>query len=264
MENTTFTDKLMLFGLSRQEAMLYTCLLQNGALTGYEVAKYTGISRSNVYNGLAGLAEQGAAYVEEGTASKYIAVPVNEFCENQIRLLTEEAGYLCANAPKRVEESEGYITIEGYRHICDKIHHMLTGATLRIYFSAKHTFLEKWVKEITELVQRRIKVVLISDKLPAIFEQDDTLRSHIIFYQSSADSYRGGTEEEWARQMRLIIDSEYVLTGEIYGRADDACLYSGQKNFVNVCKNAMHNEIELSILRKKMEENQLWQSKSEF
>lgn len=254
MENTTLIDKLLLFGLSRQEAVIYICLLQNEALTGYEVAKHTGISRSNVYNGLAGLVEQGAAYVEEAAASKYLAVAIDEFCENKIRLLTEEAEYLCANMPKRIVESEGYITIEGYRRICDKIHHMLSSASLRVYFSARHDFLERWVREISELVKRNSKVVLISDRLPAIFEQDETLQRNIIFHQSSADSYRGGTAEEWARQMRLIIDSEYVLTGEIYGRADDTCLYSGQKNFVNVCKNAMHNEIELSILRKKMEE----------
>lgn len=254
MENTIFVDKLSLFGLSRQEALIYICLLKNEALTGYEVAKLTGISRSNVYNSLALLVEHGAAYVEEGVSSRYTAVAIDEFCENHIRYMTEVGDYLCCNAPKKIEESEGYITIEGYRHICDKIHHMLTNATLRIYFSANHRLLEKWQTEIVDLTKRNIKVVLISDKLPDIFEQNKDLQNNIIFYKNYADSYRGGTEEEWAHQMRLIIDSEYVLTGEIYERSSDTCLYSAQKNFVNVFKNAMHNEIELIILKKKMEE----------
>ena len=50
MEEAEFTEKLLLFGLGRQEALLYRCLLQSGELTGYEAAKLTGISRSNVYN----------------------------------------------------------------------------------------------------------------------------------------------------------------------------------------------------------------------
>ena len=53
------------------------------------------------------------------------------------------------------------------------------------------------------------------------------------------------------RQVRLIIDSEYVLTGEVEGTSNDTCLYSAQKNFVNVFKDAMRNEIELIKLKGK-------------
>ena len=49
MEEAAIIEQLILFGLSRQEAAIYLCLLQNEELTGYEVAKLTGISRSNVY-----------------------------------------------------------------------------------------------------------------------------------------------------------------------------------------------------------------------
>lgn len=43
------TEKLVQFGLTRQEANIYMCLLRNKDLSGYEVSKLTGISRSNVY-----------------------------------------------------------------------------------------------------------------------------------------------------------------------------------------------------------------------
>ena len=125
MDKSTVIEKLMLFGLSRQEATIYLCLLENGDLTGYEVAKLTGISRSNVYNGLASLAENGAAYVAEGTPTKYVAVDLDEFCDNFIRYLQGVHIYLNMNKPKKVESVDGYITIEGARHVCDKIHHMI-------------------------------------------------------------------------------------------------------------------------------------------
>ena len=42
MEEAAIIEQLILFGLSRQEAVIYLCLLQNEELTGYEVAKLTG------------------------------------------------------------------------------------------------------------------------------------------------------------------------------------------------------------------------------
>ena len=151
MEEAAIIEQLILFGLSRQEAAIYLCLLQNEELTGYEVAKLTGISRSNVYNGLASLVEHGAAYVIEGTSSKYLAVALSEFCDNRIRYLRKAKERLVADGPRKNLPREGYITIEGYDHICDKIRHMLLGAEKRIYFSATGEFLEQWSEEIREL-----------------------------------------------------------------------------------------------------------------
>ena len=48
LEQVSFTERLMDFGLTRQEANIYQCLLTEGKVTGYEVAKQTGISRSTV------------------------------------------------------------------------------------------------------------------------------------------------------------------------------------------------------------------------
>ena len=63
LEQVSFTERLMDFGLTRQEANIYQCLLTEGKVTGYEVAKQTGISRSNAYNSLANMTEKGAAYL---------------------------------------------------------------------------------------------------------------------------------------------------------------------------------------------------------
>lgn len=236
MEETAVIEKMILFGISRQEAVLYLCLLKNGELTGYEVSKLTGVSRSNVYNGLAALVEHGAAYLLEGATSRYTAVSLEEFCDNRIRYLAREKEYLVEHSPKPAQSCEGYITIEGYQHILDKIHHMLSGASQRIYFSSSADFMEKWREEIIGLLERQIKVVLIADRRPEKFPEQ------VIFYRSDE---AGEVWEEKSRQLRLIIDSAYVLTGEVTGSTEDTCLYSAQRNFVNVFKEAMGNEIKL-------------------
>lgn len=252
MDNITLIDKLILFGLSRQEADIYVCLLKNGELTGYEVAKLTGISRSNVYNGLAALAENGAAYVKEGASTKYVAVALNEFCNNYIRYIQEAREYLLLNEPKQTVNTDGYITIEGKRNICDKIYNMLLSTQKRFYFSANSDFLEQWKNEILTLAEQKIKVVLISERLPECFVNANS-EGMITFYRMLFED----VEKRFCdrkKQIRLIIDSEYVLTGEFSESDNDTCLYSAQKNFVAVIKDAMRNEIELIKIKGRKEE----------
>ena len=106
MEETALIDKLMLFGLTRQEACIYICLASNHELSGYEVAKITGISRSNVYNALASLVEEGAAYLLEGSTNKYTPVEIGEFCENKIRGLQKAKEELNIESREFMEAAE--------------------------------------------------------------------------------------------------------------------------------------------------------------
>lgn len=221
----------MLFGLTRQEAVIYECLYRNGALNGYETSKITGISRSNVYNTLAGLVEKGAAYRMEASSNKYIAVPVEEMCDNHLRRVEEAKQYLSKNLVKNQEENDGYITIEGYRHIQDKISNMLDKVELRLYLSVPSCYIPHYLSKLEELGEANKKVVLLTDEQ---VECSDLIQVYV-----------SGPKE---KQIHLIVDSQYVLTGDYSESENDTCLYSGQKNFVNVLKEALRNEIKLTRL----------------
>ena len=237
MEEQMVIDKLILFGLTRQEAAVYLCLYRRGGLTGYEAAKYTGISRSNVYNALSGLADKGAAYLEEGSASRYVAVQVEEFCENKISSLVKEKEYLTEHIPKERKEEVGYLTITGCDNILDKAVNMLKEAQKRVYLSASYEKIQLLKKELCGVAKRQIKLVLITDKEP----EDEGLRAGSICYIGAG---RGN-------DIRLIIDSGYALTGELNGTKEDTCLYTGQENFIKVFKEALRNEITLIQLKEK-------------
>lgn len=227
-------EKLAQFGLTRQEANIYLCLLGNKELSGYEVSKLTGISRSNVYGTLASLVEEGAAYLLEGETNKYTAVPVADFCENRIRRLEGLKRELESQIPQIGDNSEGYITISSYRHIMDKIHNMLDHVEYRVYLSIPTEYLEQFQSSLELLITQGKKVVLLISELPA-----DDIPGCTIYLTDKKD-----------RQLRLIVDSSYVLTGELTGDVSDSCLYCGQKNFVNVFKDSLRNEIKLIELRK--------------
>lgn len=232
MEEAALIDKLMLFGLTRQEASVYLCLAANKELSGYEASKITGISRSNVYNALASLVEEGAAYLLEGSTNKYIAVDVEEFCNNKIRHLQKIKDELVRDMPKNNADCEGYITISSHKHIMDKIHYMLASVQYRVYVSMPVEFLEKCRADMEYLIENGKKVVLI-------VSEEVVFPGAIIYVTDKKEP-----------QIRLIVDSEYVLTGDMSGSPADTCLYCGQKNFVNVFKESLKNEIKLIELTK--------------
>lgn len=238
MEEAALIDKLILFGLTRQEASIYLCLASNKELSGYEVSKITGISRSNVYNALASLVEEGAAYLLEGSTNKYTAVDVEEFCNNKIRFLQKTKDELVRDMPKNNADCEGYITISSHKHIMDKIHCMLANAEYRVYVSMPVEYLEKCREDIECLIKAGKKVVLI------VSEAVD-FPGAVIYITDKKEA-----------QIRLIVDSEYVLTGDMSGSASDTCLYCGQKNFVNVFKESLKNEIKLIELQKHFEKSE--------
>ena len=235
MEENTLISKLMKFGLTRQAASIYLCLLSNNEISGYEVSKITGISRSNVYSALAGLVDDGAAYLLEGTTNKYVAVDIEDFCQNKIRHLMETKKELIQEIPKMSVNSEGYITIKGHRHIVDKIHSMFEHVEYRIYISIPSKYIEEFRIDFEMLVREGKKVVILTD---------NPLKKDI----DGCVTYITGKEDE---QLKFIVDSSYVLTGDMCGLAADTCLYCGQKNFVKVFKDSLSNEIKLIELMNK-------------
>lgn len=231
MQADELTQKIMNFGLTRQEALIYQYLVISGESTGYEVAKGVGISRSNAYSSLASLVEKGAAYLQSGSTNKYLAVEVSEFCGNKIRTLENDKKNLEDNL-KVKEEAEGYVTIFGYKNIQDKIANMLDSVEQRVYISIANEKLHLFKGYFIKLIEEKKKVVIITDIPPNMTNCSIYLSDSLM-----------------ENQIRLIVDSKHVLTGDFGESKDDTCLYSGQKNFVNLFKDAMRNEIELINLR---------------
>ncbi len=236
---TDVIEKLTHFHLSRQEAMVYLCLMEKGRLTGYEASKLTGISRSNVYGALSVLADKGAAMIlESGTPTYYEAVQPKEFMANQLRRLEADRDYLLAHMPKLSGNKEGYLTIQGAENIRDKAFNMISGCEMRLYLAAPREIVEQLKPALRQAVERGLKVVIISD--------EDYRGLATYFYLDRSEK----------GQLRLITDSAYVLTGELTGNGTDTCLYSGQENLVRVMKEALHNKIKLLEIEERKEERE--------
>lgn len=215
-------------GLTGSEAELYMELCREGELTGYEAAKNTGIPRANAYQALAGLVDKGAAYVIEGNVPRYTAAPAAEYCKNIMSLMHEITEKIINDCPKPRKTAEPYVTITGFRHIVNKAKNIIDSASERVYVSASDQEFTYLKKELEMAAVRGLKVV-------AIVSGNINIDGAVV-RRSSRES----------GQVRLIADSAHVLTGDITGSEDDACLYSQNRPLVQLIKDSLKNEIKLA------------------
>lgn len=221
------SDALQKIGWTRHESSLYLALCREGELSGYEAAKITGISRSNAYLALAGLVEKGGAYKVEKDPAQYVAVPARELAANIRRQTEEVLDYIIANVPDQDKQSTPFITITGKNHVVAKMQNILAEARERIYLSCSHAELRLVATEVEAARDRGLKVVVIT----------------AAGYQPEGVTvYRRHKEPG---QIRLIADSLSVLTGEILPGNQANCLYSRNKNLVQLIKDSLTNEIQL-------------------
>ncbi|MGN0483559.1 MAG: TrmB family transcriptional regulator [Lachnospiraceae bacterium] len=232
MEENRMKEELMSFGLTRQEATVYLALCRYGTMSGYEVAKQTGISRSNAYNALAGLTDKGAAFEDKGTVVRYAPVDAEEFCNSKLRILEKKKVQLVKSIPRGREETDGYLTVTSDEHIAGKIHYMCQQTEKRMYLSMPTEILAEFYQQLQQLVQKGRKLVIITDHPVTVGDAR--------VYLHHCDPY----------QIGLITDSKNVLTGEYKKGADSVCLYSEAPNFVKIFKSFLSNQIKLIELSK--------------
>lgn len=224
---SSIIDQLMELGLTKHESTIYLSLLEQGALTGYEVAKYTGISKSNTYITLACLAEKGAAYIQESSVTKYTAVPFMEFSNNLIRKMQNLQKSIYPNLPSPREENHGYFTIRGMENIMNKLISLLQDATLRIYISVPYSLLPQLEEYFIQKLDEGLKIVILTDR-------SYELEGATTYITPNGDG-----------QVRLITDSCRIFTGHITHTADPTCLYSQNSSLVEIFKAMLQNEITL-------------------
>lgn len=232
-------ESLMKTGFTRHEAMLYMTLCSEGELTGYEAAKIASIPRSNAYLALAGLVEKGGAYKIEGDTSKYAAVPAKELIFNIRKQLEQVYRYIEENIPARAQVNEPYLTVSGKKNVIDKLCYLITHAAERIYISTSPRELEYIRHELEAARDRGLKVVIISSP--------EFVMDGVIIYKN----------EKKPGQIRLIADTEHVVTGELGDEGESTCLYSKNRNLIDLIKDSLTNEIKLIKIQDMKQNNGL-------
>lgn len=221
-----FTTALQKIGFSPLEAIVYTTLSKHGSLTGYEVAKLCGISRSNVYAALYSLQDKGKCYVSESESTKYIAIPKDELILSTKKEMEEILLALENEFPEGIRPLDPYITITGYDNVIAKIKNSILLCKSHLYILSSAPYVHLFKEELIKMSTGRKITILCDEAL--------NLSEDITIY-SRTKSPQG---------FHMIVDTQFVITGEL-SDSFSQCLYTSNKSLVRLMRESFITELEM-------------------
>ncbi|WCF08778.1 HTH domain-containing protein [Paenibacillus thiaminolyticus] len=123
---------LRALGFTEMEAKIVVSLSEQGAMTGYEIAKKLGVSRSNVYAALQRLVDQGVILHRKGDPSHYAALPAEELTKLLATRLETSLRYVQQHMPAAEADGSSFYSVEGERAVADTIKRTLHEAEREI------------------------------------------------------------------------------------------------------------------------------------
>ncbi len=221
-----FNTTLHKLGLSPIEANVFIILCKHGSLTGYEVAKLTGISRSNVYSALYSLLDKGKCFASEGETTKYIAISKDELIlstkrESEITLQEINDYY-----PSEIIASEPHITIKGYENVLAKLQNSILMAHSHLYLLCGSDIINLIQKELVES-SSSIRINILCDTKLSLPES-----IKVFHRKKSLDGFH------------MIVDTETMITGHLDGSSPQ-CLFSKDTSLVKLMRESFSTELDV-------------------
>lgn len=225
-----FNTALLKLGFTPIESTVFTTLCKHGALTGYEVAKLCGISRSNVYAALYSLQEKGRCYTLESDTTKYIALSKEELIGSCKREFNDVFHTIDTQFPELITLGDPYITIKGHDNVIDKIKNTILSCTSHMYILT--------TKEHILLFKEEIETISTSKRVTIICDQHLIIRDALVYTKSKSPS-----------GFHMIMDTSSVITGELSGSAQ--CLYTSNQSLVRLMRESFITELDMIKLTTK-------------
>lgn len=170
MENNGNYDqlvaKLIEFGFSKTDAIVYIALLKFGKSSGYKVAKEIGLSRSSVYSSIDNLYNQQYIYLTDSTTKEYSAKAPNILLDELERRTVDSCQFLKNELNKifSQEESQEFIfNLSGYDAWLKKVRETFYSAEKEIYLNTDFN-LSLFKDELNEVITRGVRVIVFSFK----------------------------------------------------------------------------------------------------
>lgn len=218
---------LQQLGFGEYEARAYAALLQRSPITGYELAKMSGIPRANVYAVLQKLEERNAVLRVEGPeGTRYAPVPPAELMErlnNRFEHILE-AARLSLDAIAVPAEHEYVWNIRGYSALIEH-------ASALIDAAQEHLLVAVWPEEARAVAERlalaEARGVAVTTLCLAVCPKEcGGCRGSIYRYRVAP--------EERNRWLVLVPDGAEVLASEISSGEETLAVRTHQRLLVDL------------------------------
>ncbi len=238
--------KLMDFGFTKTDAMVYITLLKNGRSSGYKIAKEISLSRSSVYSSIDNLYSNGFIFLSDGDTKEYeakspdlIFSQIEKKTITNIAILKKELSKMALQ-----EEKEFVYNVSGYDNLVQKAKELINQSHVEIYLNSDFR-LSLFKKELCEAIERGVRVIGFS------FNKLETPHEKMEMYSRSDDS-----EQEYpSHRFMLVADMKLALA--FSHRSETMGLYTNNKLMVKMIAEHIHSDIYLTEYERANLENRV-------
>jgi len=235
-------QQLQELGFTQYEAQAYITLLQHPPLTGYELARLSGIPRPSIYPVLQKLEERGAVLRAEGEhAARYSPIPVEEFLsrlQRQYRETLEAAGEALSRLQVR-ESDEQVWSLNRYPVMLELARAQIEAARERLLVAVSPPEAAALAEAMTAAEGRQVQITTLC--LAECRKECGGCRGRVHRLPVAADLQ----QDRW---LILARDGEELLAGEIHPQEETSAVRTRQRMLVNLAAWYIRQSIALAAI----------------
>lgn len=244
--------QLARLGFSEYEAKAYLALLGKNPVSGYELAKQSGVPRSMIYEVVGKLVSRGAALsLHSGSVTRYAPVPAGEFLEQlqqeHERLVSELKEKLSALEEAPVPDLDYVWNIDGAENVIARATEMIDQAQRQVYLALLPQSFDALRSSLVAAIGRGVRTVVYTTaqlELPG----GEVAVAHV-------------SEETLAQAnglgLILVVDGAEVLIGERLSGADARASWTGSSLLVFIAEHHLRTDLYLPEILSRLGDNAL-------
>lgn len=241
-------ETLKKLSFTEYEAKAYLALLEDSPLTGYAVAKNSGVPRSRIYEVLDSLAVRGDILVSHGNTPQYVPVPAKVLIKN--RRLKAEENFISAEASleqysQDAKNRDHIWNITGHDEILEKVKECIASAERRILLEVWKEDYAGLEADLEDASKKGVQITIVSY---------GPIKSHFAkVYQHDLSSEI--TEEYGGRWIVLSADDSEVAAGIVSLGKDSCAAWTMHQGLVMpITEVILHDLYILEIMEKHREQ----------
>lgn len=231
-------------GFTEYEAKVYLALVGESPLTGYAVARVSGVPRSKVYEVLEGMSGRGEVLVSHGEPTRYAPLPPRELIASRRR---QAEGALSAAAEGLERHARGaggsdlIWDITGREEVLDRLREVIGRAERRVLLQVWQEDAPEVREELAAAAGRGVEVVVVA------YGEPDYPFATVYLHEPGPEQI---TFEYGGRWMILSIDAGEIVAGIVsLGKGSRAAWSSHPGMVVPITEQIKHDLYIAEMLR---------------
>jgi HTH-type transcriptional regulator, sugar sensing transcriptional regulator len=212
-------------GMTEYEARSYLALLEKSPLSGYGVARSSGVPRSKIYEVLDSLVKKGAVLTNHGDRVQYAPLPANEFvarCRTEMEAVLKQAEAGLERFPTRASSGGLIWDIRGRQEIIERGRDLIRRAGQGILMEVWAADAKEFRADLAAAAGRGVQVVVVAYGDPAY-------PFATVYHHDSTDSVTAGLGGRW---LVLSMDMAEIVAGIVSLETNNRAAWSAHPGLV--------------------------------